>query len=270
MAITISADSAEGGTAVSVTITASVLGNLRVERLAAGSSVKDVILPSTQFIGSITYTDRTAPFDVNLTYTAIHSVEGTVNDVVAARVFPTDESVCYPCVLSDPTEEGLMQPATLQIYRPFAYAARSSVNDIIGQRYPVVLGGVRGPAGGTITAITHTANQAANFRAILASGRTLVFRVPSTARPEAPSAAIAINGVNEEPVILSDISRPERKWTMEFIEVAVPSISDLIDVGGNNWADIDGCYATWGDLTADPEAYSWQVVKYSPNVGTCP
>jgi hypothetical protein len=269
MALTITADYAEGYTSVAVTVSADSLGTLRIERRADGSSVPDVLLSGATFIGEMTHIDRTAPYAVNMTYTAIHSVDGADSVVMLALPFPDDEGVCYMSVLSDPSEGALLQVATLQIYRPVSYAARNSVNDIIGQRFPVVLSGYRGSAAGTITLITHTHDQSARIRQILASGRTLIFRVPPAARPEAPSAAIEVSGVSEEPVILTDISRPERKWTLEFTEVAMPTIEDLAIVGGNSWSGVSACYDTWDDLTADPAADLWQMVRYSPAVADC-
>jgi hypothetical protein len=185
---------------------------------------------------------------------------------------PTDSQVCYQCLVSDPKNTDYIQAATLQIYRPFEYQERMSVNDVIGSMYPIALSGKRSAARGSITMITHTQQQANMMRTLFSTGRSLMFRVISEARPERPAIAIAVSKVAEEPVILPHISRPERKWNIDFVEVALPVIEQLF-VTENTWGEVEppsgvaGSYSTWGDLVANTtEAPNWYYVVSNPAV----
>ena len=271
MALTITAVSTESGTAALITVTTTGLGTLRIERTVANGQQADVLLYGTLMTGTLEYVDRTVPFGVAVTYRAVQTIPLAAalsdTDTLAALPFPTDDGVCYPCVVSDPTAPELIQPATLQVYRPFDQPARQGVYDIIGQRYPIALNGYRSAPRGKIALITHTQEQALLMRTLLYSGRTLIFRVPSEARPEQPSAALSFGNIAEEPVILTDISRPERKWTMDFVEVAVPTITELGLGSGNTWAEIVACNPTWTSLVG--ATANWTTAVYDPSVADC-
>jgi hypothetical protein len=147
-----------------------------------------------------------------------------------------------------------------------------SINDVIGSAYPIALSGKRSAARGSITMITHTQQQANMMRTLFSTGRSLMFRVMSEARPEKPAIAIAVSKVAEEPVILPHISRPERKWNIDFVEIALPVIDQLF-ITENTWGEVDppsgvaGSYDTWGDLVANTtEAPNWYYVVSNPAV----
>lgn len=232
------------------------------------------ILYDNEFIGTTTYFDRAVPLDCLVTYNVSY---GTAPSEVASASItldgvPSDSQVCYPCLVSDPKNTDYIQAATLQIYRPFEYQERMSINDVIGSAYPIALSGKRSAARGSITMITHTQQQADRMRTLFSTGRSLMFRVMSEARPEKPAIAIAVSKVAEEPVILPHISRPERKWNIDFVEIALPVIEQLF-ITENTWGEVDppsgiaGSYDTWGDLVANvQEAPTWYYVVSNPAV----
>lgn len=271
MALNVTAVSTEAGTAALLTITSTDLGTLRIERTVSNGQQADVLLYGTLMTGTLEYVDRTVPFGVTVTYRAVQTIPLAAELVDTATLspiaFPDDDGVCYPCVVSDPTAPELIQPATLQVYRPFEQPARQGIYDIIGQRYPIALNGYRSAPRGKIALITHTQEQALQMRTILYSGRTIIFRVPSEARPEQPSAALAVGSISEEPVILTDIRRPERKWTMDFVEVAIPTITELGLGSGNTWAEVVTCNPTWTSLVG--ATATWTSAVYDPSVTDC-
>jgi hypothetical protein len=228
--------------------------------------IPEIISLKSTMTDTFAYPDRTAAFGTELTYVAV-ATAGASTFSARARVtlpYPTDVSVCYPCLVSDPISL-VQQAATLQIYRPFSTAARQSVNNIIGQKYPIVLSGYRQAPTGTIALITHTLAQADTMRAILDTGRTVIFRVPPEARSEAPAAALAIGGVSEEPVIFTDIERPERKWTLEFTEIAMPTAQELGYGLDNTWSEVGACY-NWDTI---PVGTTWNDLVYDPSLADC-
>lgn len=229
------------------------------------------ILYDTAFLGTATYFDRSAPIDQVVNYLVTwgdnsSSLQSDSESITLSTSFPTDDEVCYPCLISDPTNPDLTQAATLQIYRPFEYEPRQSVNEVVGSQYPIVLSGKRSAARGSITMITHTQNQADMMRDIFSSGRSLMFRVVSDARQEKPAVSIAVSKVSEEPVILTDITRPERKWNIDFVEISPPVIAQLF-VTETRWADIVSNYNTWAVLLSNTsEARDWYNVVSNPAV----
>ena len=242
---------------------------LRIVRSMAGYPA-DIIVDDPSFLGSTSYIDRTVPLDSEITYNVSWGDDFTSESITLEGI-PTDDEVCYPCLISDPTNPpgvGQIQAATLQIYRPFEYNERQGVYEIVGSNYPIVLSGRRSASRGNITYITHTALQAQKMREIFSTGRVLLFRVASSAREEKPSAAIAVGKVTEQPVILTDITRAERKWSIDFTEVALPTVDELFLVE-TVWSDIPANYTTWGALVANiAEAPNWSYVVNNPAVAT--
>jgi hypothetical protein len=243
---------------------------LRFTNYSDPNTYQTVFAPTTLVAGSYTYTDRTANLDTTYGYFILFSGVAADYDTVTLSGFPTDEGVCYPCLISDPTSELLIQAATLQVYRPFSYAPKQSINEIIGAKYPVVLSSYRGASTGTIEVMTHTYAQAQKMREILYSGKTLIFRVEDAVRLESSSVAISVGNVNEEQVITTDPTRAERKWKLDFVQVAIPSIQEIDTSMLSNWQSVINCYATWGALLGDTvEAPSWLYVVYNPAIGDC-
>jgi hypothetical protein len=243
---------------------------IRFSNYGDPNTYQTVFAPNTLVAGAYTYTDRTA--NLGTTYGYFIDLDNSIaayDDIILSG-FPTDDGVCYPCLISDPSSELLIQAATLQVYRPFSYAPKQSVNEIIGAKYPIVLSSYRGASTGTIEVMTHTFEQAQKMREILFSGKTLIFRVEDAVRFEAPSAAIAVGSVNEQQVITTDPTRAERKWTLEFVQIAIPSIEDITTNVLPNWQSVINCYATWGALLGDTvKAPSWLYVVYNPAIGDC-
>lgn len=257
--------------AVDISFTTDALHEVSIFRFAGGSGVQTVFAPLTLAAGAYTYTDRTANLDTTYGYYILIdglSVGGL--SYITLSGFPTDDGVCYPCLISDPTSELLIQAATLQAYRPFSYAPKQSINEIIGAKYPVVLSSYRGASTGSIEVMTHTFAQAQKMRQILFSGKTLIFRVEDGVRYEAPSIAIAVGNVEEQQVITTDPTRQERKWSLDFVEVAIPSIQEITTETLPQWQSVINCYATWGALLGDTvKAPSWLYVVYNPAIGDC-
>lgn len=243
---------------------------LRFTNYSDPNTYQTVLAPLTLVAGAYIYTDRTANLNTTYGYFILFSGVTADYDSVTLSGFPTDDDVCYPCLISDPTSELLIQAATLQVYRPFSYAAKQSVNDIIGAKYPVVLSSYRAAATGTIEVMTHTYAQAQKMREILYSGKTLIFRVEDAVRLESSSVAISVGNVNEEQVITTDPTRAERKWILDYVQVAVPSIQEIDTSILPDWADVISCYATWAALLGDTtQAPSWLYVVYNPAIGDC-
>ena len=254
---------------------------LSITRSTVGYPGEKVVYDGA-FIGSYTYYDRAVPLDCQVTYNLLYG-SGPTSQAESASItldgVPSDSQVCYPCLVSDPKNTDYIQAATLQIYRPFEYQERMSINDVIGSAYPIALSGKRSAARGSITMITHTQRQADMMRTMFSTGRSLMFRVMSEARPEKPAIAIAVSKVAEEPVILPHISRPERKWNIDFVEIALPVVEQLF-ITENTWgtlgdettqpSGIAGSYASWNALVdnENEQTPNWYYVVSNPDAVT--
>lgn len=260
---------------VDISFTTDALHEVSILRFSDYSDIntyQTVFAPNTLVAGAYTYTDRTANLGTTYGYFVLleNGVGGAEYGTITLSGFPTDDGVCYPCLISDPSSELLIQAATLQAYRPFSYAPKQSINEIIGAKYPVVLSSYRGASTGSIEVMTHTFVQAQKMRQILFSGKTLIFRVEDAVRLEAPSIAIAVGNVEEQQVITTDPTRAERKWSLDFVQVAIPSIEEITTETLPIWQSVINCYATWGALLGDTvKAPSWLYVVYNPAIGDC-
>lgn len=192
-----------------------------------------------------------------------------VNDVdYAATVtvelpFPTPVEGCYPAVLNDPVNPGLIAVCSWGGGdQPIDLEARGALFDVIGRRDRVAIGGVRSSAAGTMTLLTHTTNQAEALRGVLASGRVVLIRIPEEADPGHALfyAQIGTVGVTRT---IPDVRRPERRWSVPYTTVAEPDTEQMTKVG-NTWQDVKDGNATWQALR-DRNA-TWLSVINDPSV----
>src|SRR5262249_3540389 len=145
----------------------------------------------------------------------------------------TDHCPSAEVHLSDPVAPLFGGFYTLLSFPDLSFAARNASYDILGRPAQLTVSDVRSAPGGTVTLLTYTLAERDQLRTVLASGRTLIFRMP----PEFGDPLLYIVvGDAVEARALPDVRRPERQWTLPFNVADRPG--GLVDTGVSNWQNV--------------------------------
>ncbi len=211
--------------------------------------------------GVATVYDNEAPLDQSLVYLALDVATNAPRTSSAVTV-PSDPSwVGSMMWLTHPTSPGLSMLLPVTGIGAQTRAGRTGVLQILGSPLPVAISDVRVLTGGSLTAQTTTAVDAANLRALLADGSTLLMRPPgSWSAP--PWQYVVFGDVTE--VNASGVG-PDADivWTMPYTVVAAP-VGQSLGAVGATWADAVTAYATWNDLISGEPTWSDLIAHAGP------
>jgi hypothetical protein len=180
---------------------------------------------------------------------------------LVTQVNPPVKAPCEPVLLSDPVSTALSQWFSLSQIGDLSREARMTVMGVLGRSDFVSTSSMRGSPKGTLTLYTSTLEERQQALTVFASGRILLLRNPNPAYPET-SWYLAIGNVSEARTIEQDARRPERTWTVPFVQVERPT--GLIEASsGVTWQMIKDSGLTWRELR-DRRANWLDVALVSP------
>lgn len=158
-----------------------------------------------------------------------------------------DENHCTGALvhLSDPVAPLFGGYYTLMSLGELVFPARDTENDIIGRSSPMIISDVRRAPKGSVVLLTYTLEERDRLRTLLASGRTLVLRMPPDFGD--PVLYVAAKDAPEKRVV-PDVRRPERSWDIPIQVTDRPS--GLVDLGLSTWRSVVDTNATWRDVKA--------------------
>lgn len=153
---------------------------------------------------------------------------------------------CEPVLLSDPVSSALTMWFGLAAVEGLSREARITVMSVLGRSDFVATTTTRGSAKSSIKLYTTTLDERTQALSLFESGRVLLLRNPNPAYPET-SWYIACGDIEEERTFAEDARKPERTWTVPFVQVERPT--GLIEAsGGVTWQMIKDSGMTWGQL----------------------
>lgn len=216
--------------------------------------------------GSFALLDAEVPVDQPFHY-EVHTNDCKADDLIVVSGQCThpvqdefkDTDLCSPVLLTDPLVVGLGQWLGLLKIDPLSYPGRIDLVDVIAQAAPVAISDVRSAARTTMYFMTRTLEQRALMLKMLETGRVLFLRNPDHRYPE-NNWYLAVGNLTEER-ILSDHTRPERRWVVEVAVIERPV--GYLDTGaGRNYATVRDYYPDGNPvLPGDPWNYNTLVVS---------
>lgn len=179
-----------------------------------------------------------------------------ISQSLTTQLNPPGHAPCEPVLLSDPVSTALTQWFSLSKIGDLSREARITIMGVLGRADFVSTSSARGTPKGTLTLYTSTLEERKQAITLFASGRVLLLRNPNPAYPET-SWYLAIGNVEESRTIDQDARRPERTWTVPFVQVERPTglieastgvTWQMIKDSGMTWRDLRDHYANWLDV----------------------
>lgn len=172
----------------------------------------------------------------------------TTSTVCTIEVPDFGPDACEPVYLNDPITPPRGQWYSLMRIDPINYNARQQVLDIINRNPQIVVSQARSWASGSLTIMTRTLPERTLANQTFETGRILLLRNPDPNYPE--SGWYVAIGTITEARLGNDHRRPERLWTVPFVQVERPS--GLIDSAvGQTWAQLKLRGMSWGGVKSN-------------------
>ncbi|MBN9739553.1 hypothetical protein DMP23_00275 [Amycolatopsis sp. A1MSW2902] len=200
---------------------------------------------------TLTVTGGTSAANVGIAYTIVKAPYVTRQ---TAAITPVLDSAW----IKNPQRPSLNRKVTVSGISDITRPTRTNAIEVVGRTLPVAISDVQGSRRLTLTVMTRTLAEAADFDQAFASGLPVFLQAPELTAV-VPTLYASVGEVTLRRG--QSVRAPRRFFDLPLTECAAPASTVYGDT--YTWSDVISDYATWADVVADVATWSNLIDKVS-------